>query len=391
MNDEKLDKAKEYLDTFKSFEDFEKNYLDVYNPENSKFLTFLFKSIKDKPDVWQITKYYISTDTLRLDIKLSQDCTIDDIINYCKDSDLSLYKRIFIKLENKNYDGLDRLKDLGLDVYIKTPGEKGICTIEDFQHMREFFNSFKEQYNYSNLSTLEKVTLAYDHVKFFLYNMETSNDITDSRSMAKSMRTGNIICEAYSRIFCQLMAELGVSSYLVFIKENENDKYGHARVIVKIDDSKYDVKGVFVFDPTWDSEMNMSLVRHSDGTQSYESLKNIQPDDDVIETMPSSIRYLYFLIPLFEYDKYFHGEEIDKIQKFPTYNEVELTDELKGVLSYNDLKPRDKSILNILPALLTKTKQLEGYSEEDTNRFIENALNIVNQNRFGRLETNKKR
>ncbi|MBR5662743.1 MAG: hypothetical protein IKX00_03700 [Bacilli bacterium] len=392
MNDEKLDIAKEYLDTFPTFEDFKRDYLDVNKPANEKFLTYLFTEIKDKPDVWEETKYRISIETLRIDIKLKdkENLTIDDIVNEVKKNDLSKYKRILVKLDNKNYDDIDKLSKLGIDVLISTKGEKGFSTIDEFKFMREFFNIFKEQCNYPNLSVLEKITLAYDHVKFFLYNPENNRNIMDSRGIARSMKTGNIVCEAYSRIFCQLLSEFGINSHLTFIKGKGKDESSHARVIVKVEDPKYNVKGVFAFDPTWDSDLEMALVSHEDGNVTYESKKYLKETDTVIEDLPSSIRYLYFLVPLYEYDKYFTGDEIDRIQKYPTFNKVELTDGLTKILKYNDLKPREKTVLDILPDLLSKTKKIEGYSDDEIKEFINHAVNILNQYRFGRLDKNLK-
>lgn len=388
MNDEKLEVAREFLNTFPSFEDFKRDYLDKYKPANAKFLTFLYKQIKDKPDVWKQAKYMISTDTLRVDLMLKgkENICINDIIAAVKNTDLSKYKRIFVKLENKDYDDIDKLKALGIDVCLDIYGNKGYCTIDDFKYQREFFNVFKTEYSYQNLSLLEKITLAYDHVKFFKYNSEDSDLITDSRSISSSIKTGFIVCEAYSRIFCQLLLELGVSSYFVNIAPNEKDSYGHARVFIKIHDDKYNVHGVFAFDPTWDSDMQMAYVKHKNGTCTYEMDKYILDADEVIETMPSGIRYLYYLVPLIEYDKYFHGDEVNSITKYPTFNELDIKGTINETLHFNDLRPRDRSVLSILPNLLRKTKKLEGFSDEDIEKYINHAINIVKQNRFGRLE-----
>lgn len=392
MNDQKLDEAKKYLDTFPTFEDFKREYLDRYKPANEKFLTFLFNEIKDKPDVWQETKYRISTDSLRIDLKLKEkeDLTIDEIFDEIKKYDLSQYKRIIVKLDNKNYEDIDKLSNLGIDILINIKGEKGYASVEEFKYMREYFNVFNEQCNFPSLSPLEKVTLAYDHVKFFMYNPENDRNIIDSRGITRSMLTGNIVCEGYSRIFCQLLAELGINSYLVYINGNEKEKEGHARVFVKIQDPKYNIDSVYAFDPTWDSDLKMALIEHQDGNVTYESEKDLKENDTIIERLPSSIRYLYFMVPLYEYDKYFKGESIKEIQKYPTYNKIELSDTLNKILRYNNFKPREKSVLTYLPDLLSRTKKIEGYNDEEIKSFINHSINLLNQNRFGRLDKNIK-
>lgn len=284
MNDEKLDIAKKYLDTFPTYEDFKRDYLDVHNPSNAAFLTFLFNEIKDKPDVWEATKYYISTDTLRLgkEFKNNPDITIDDIISETQKYDLTKYKRLILNLESKDYENIDKLNDLDIDVYIGLKTDKGLITVDEFKILREFINNFVEQYNFPSLSQLEKITLAYDHTKFFSYNLEESDNIIDSRSVAKSMVTGNIVCEAYSRMFSQLLYEMGIDSYLVLTEPNEKHGYGHARNIIRVNDSKYNISGVFAFDSTWDSDAEMKLVTHTDGVSAYEMGKSIKPDDVVL-------------------------------------------------------------------------------------------------------------
>ena len=106
----------------------------------------------------------------------------------------------------------------------------------------------------------------------FLYNEELTDKLTESRSISKSLSNGYIVCVGYSKIFCQLLSELGINSNLVYI-EPKNGGGGHARVIVKVIDEKYNINGVYVFDPTWDCNMDMALVQHSDGTISYETNK----------------------------------------------------------------------------------------------------------------------
>lgn len=94
------------------------------------------------------------------------------------------------------------------------------------------------------------------------------------------------------------------------------------------------------------------------------------------------------MVPLDEYGKYFPNETIKSVRKFPLNKELEFTEKQLKFFQYNDGKPRNKFILDFLPDLLTRTKKIEGYSDDEILNFVNHAINIVNQTRFGRLDKN---
>lgn len=390
MTDIQLEQIKKFFNNFTDLADFKEKYINIQKPANEAALIELFNDTKKNSDAWELSKFFRSSESLRLDklFKHGNNITIEQIINTIKKYDLHRYKRVIISLDNKNYEDIERLYELGIDIYIRVKGDKGICTLDEFKKMRNFFNSFVERYSSYKLSVLEKITLAYDCVKFFSYNEEENDKLTDSRSIAKSISTGHIVCEGYSRIFCQLLDELNVTSNLAFIKPTIQEQNGHVRTIVKVNDEKYGINGIFVFDPTWDSNMDMSLVQHTDSTLSYEISRKQKPDDIIVEKLPSAIRYLFYMIPLYEYNKYFPHEQFEKIEKFQSGENIELTDDLIKLINYNDLQPRDNSILEIIPNLLIKTKKIEGYSEEQIMFYIKHVISLLQQDRFGRFDKN---
>jgi len=389
MTDEKLEQIKQFFNNYSDLNEFMEKYINVNNPSNSDALIQLFNDAKSKNDVWELSKFFRSIESLRIDKLIKEDnITIEQIINTIDKFDLNNYKRIIISLDNKNYDEIDKLSNLGVDIYIRVKGDKGICTLEEFKKMREIFNSFTNHCLSFNLTNLEKITLAYDYVKFFSYNKGQIDKNIDSRSIAKSISTGYIVCEGYSRIFCQLLFELGITSNLVFLETDTQEK--HMRVIVKVSDEKYNIKGIYVFDPTWDSNFDMLAVKNPDSTISYEISNNRDLSLHNFEKLPSEIRYLFYMIPLLEYNKYFPNERIEKIVKYPSLEQIELTDGLIKVINYNDSKPRDNFVLETLQNLLLKTKKIEGYSKEQIAIYIKHAIELLKQDRFGRFDKNIK-
>ena len=391
MTDLDLDKVKSFFDRYATLDEFTKLYIDVHNPSNTEAMIQLFCLSKGTDNAWKLTKLLRSEETLRLDKMMPKKATINDIINKTKEYDLNKYKRIMIKLDNKNYDDLDSLSTLGIDICIMVSGDKDICTIEEFKKMREYFNFFVNSYSTYNLSNLEKITLAYDYVKFFSYNEQQGNKLTESRSIVKSINSGHIVCEGYSRIFCQLLSEMGIDSNLLFTEPTKKDIGGHVRVILNVNDKKYGISGDFVFDPTWDANKDMYFVSHSDETTGYEIESWLKQGDTIIEKMPSDIRYLFFMVPLHEYSKYFADEKIEKIQKYPSGESIQLTNDIIEKIEYNDGNPKDDFIFNFIQDLIYKTKKIEGYNDEQIENNIHHITEILKQDRYGRYDKNNTR
>ena len=99
MTDEKLEQIKRFFDNYASLDEFIEKYINVHKPSNSEALIQLFNETKSNSDVWELAKFLRSTDTLRLDKLMTQNVTIEDIINLSQKYDLSKYKRTLIKLD----------------------------------------------------------------------------------------------------------------------------------------------------------------------------------------------------------------------------------------------------------------------------------------------------
>ena len=135
----------------------------------------------------------------------------------------------------------------------------------------------------------------------------------------------------------------------------------------------------------------MSLVKHEDESISYVTGPKIKQKDIILEKLPSEIRYIFYLIPLYEYNKYFSNEQIEKIKSFQTGENLDLTDGLIKIINYNDSKPKENYVLNILENLLFKTKKIEGYSEEQIKNFINHAILLLKQERYNIINKNIKK
>ena len=138
-------------------------------------------------------------------------------------------------------------KDLSFDDGFSV--EQAIEASGKINDMAEFINNAK--INGEPLSPLEKYTLAYSLITKKLYTK--SESVQGSRNIISVLTGDEIVCAGFASALATICVKIGVPcayrGCVVFDGEkNEN----HANCIVRIDDNKYDIHGIFNADPTWD-------------------------------------------------------------------------------------------------------------------------------------------
>ncbi len=387
MTDKELKEIEKLFAKFNTFDEFINKVYHGESSQNSGAIKEMYDAYKLGLDAWEMMKYFRSSETLRIDREQRKNDAykIEDILNFIKKHDLSKYKRVIITLDNIDYDNIDELLKLNIEVFIDLKGDTGLCTIEEFKNVREFFTYFRNTYSKYDLSPLEKITLAYDYCKFYLYMDEENGRKTESHAIAKILETGNIVCAGYSVIFCQLLKELGIDNTYLFAIHDDLPGDDHMRVIVDVKDPKYHVSNLFIFDPTWDSEHEMMLVSNNSQT-SYKMKEELKKDDIVIKKLPSWIMYLFYMINLYEFRKYFPEEEIMIIKKYGSEEPIKIEGLVKEAFEFNDKKPRDDWTVNLIKEILPKIKKIEGYNDDEIKEYVNDAVNIMYQYRFGLLD-----
>lgn len=110
----------------------------------------------------------------------------------------------------------------------------------------EIANKIKE----ANLSNIESIMYAYDILKKRLYKPDEENYYKSSD--VSSVLTGDsIVCAGYSNVFNAILKCLNIKAAPLISKEAK-----HQRSIIYVQDEKYNIDGVYVFDPTWDRRKN---------------------------------------------------------------------------------------------------------------------------------------
>lgn len=98
----------------------------------------------------------------------------------------------------------------------------------------------------TNLSPIESIMYVYDNIKKRIYKKDEKN--YHNSSDVNLVLTGDaIVCSGYSNVFNAILRCLDISA-MPLISTTAN----HQRSIIYIRDEKYNIDGVYTFDPTWD-------------------------------------------------------------------------------------------------------------------------------------------
>lgn len=152
--------------------------------------------------------------------------------------------------------GIEKIKDL--NVYIDYQKNNSPISINSVYNVSCSINSVVEEINKYDLSPLEKVTYVYDIVKYRLYE-DDLEDINNSRDLDKVLNGNKIVCSGYSNLFTAVLISLGIKSIPVI-----DLNIRHQRSFAYIKDSKYNIDGVYAFDPTWDKRINEDDTEYLD-------------------------------------------------------------------------------------------------------------------------------
>ena len=164
------------------------------------------------------------------------------------------------------------------NILLKIDGNDSPETISNCVKSMQIIDDFVCEVKSLNLSPMEQLMYVYDWVRDRVYKKEDKNELASiSRDLSSALLSGKIVCLGYANIFNIIAKKLGFSAKLFNLRDKNDEKHGHSRNIVYVKDDKYDINGVYLFDPTWDSKKgdNSFLNRYLCFAKTFEELKNM--------------------------------------------------------------------------------------------------------------------
>lgn len=306
-------------------------------------------------------------------------------------------KKILLNCENKTYDNMYYLNSIAKnhDLSINY-GELSDCTLEEFVGMRETIDWFNELVRQYNLSPAEIVTYAYDIMKTFAYK-ENEEDRSIPRNLHSIVATDYIACVGYSKFLTQILTENHIAATEAGVTCNvgTKDQGGHSKTLVRIDDDKYDIHGVYCVDATWDRDKGSAmLVETKDGKNYVQYATN--EGDTVQRQFDSMGLYRNYLVPAKDYLKIYPTDTEPQLYKATTNGVVsklvnpskELENEYSlAITQMQELfgKNPDKDLvadymvakkpnLETLERILYNVRRAQGYTNDQALEIVEDNI-----------------
>ncbi len=283
-----------------------------------------------------------------------------DNIDFIKKNPLILTKKIALsgRLDITDYSKLIELmkdyKDIEDKVYVSLIGNTNYVSLSDCYKTMSAIKRQADEIKKLGLSPMETIMYVYDQVRNRVYTFENEDEsYFKSRDLTEVMFGDKIVCAGYANIFHVLLHYIGIENRIVYLIEKDNPQSGHARNIIYVQDDKYDIDGVYYFDPTWNSKR-------------------------INETNEYLYRYTYFAKTrkYMDDDKNYDFKECS----FPTYS-TDMDMEIRKIIAeekYEKLMPYTKS-LNYMSSLVTNSSLIEPmcvlpvapmYGQFDTEEFL---------------------
>lgn len=138
--------------------------------------------------------------------------------------------------------------------------------IDMYQNILEDYETIQN----NNYSITEALFYIYNKYKNRIYKEEKSNERSAlSRSLNQIMKRDNIVCVGYANYLNAIASILNIPVFPLEWLDRFNPNSGHRENIAVINDPKYDIKGVFTIDITWDSKKDENDTEYQNNIRHF--------------------------------------------------------------------------------------------------------------------------
>jgi len=183
--------------------------------------------------------------------------------------------------EYKNSNVINKLL---IDVTFDKSGD--FIKIEKFNQMRLIIDRVKKTIP-NGATNLEIITHVYNWLKKREYKHNDMNPNLSKR-YSSALLTEYIVCVGFSKVFNNILSEFGISAseyqYHLLI---DGEDFGHDISVVKVQDEKYGVDGLYFFDLTRDcyNPKNSNDYKYSGFMMTYEDVSKDTITKDMFNRM----------------------------------------------------------------------------------------------------------
>lgn len=222
--------------------------------------------------------------------------------------------------------------------------------IEAYKNEEKRLDSMVEHIKQSSLSSLEKYIAVYNIVKNFKKYNENKSDPKQARNLRFILDNDYMVCVGYARLLKTLLNKVGIecSEFSVGVDISYDEGFtvedktvevaGHARNLVRIDDDKYNIHGIYTADPTWDNNLESDNLNYAlttiDKVSQSKRLFLINPtflildvhDFDEFKTQVNFLLKVYYRenleLAIKNFDSNYDKYDKNKVSKYQYKNEM---------------------------------------------------------------------
>lgn len=237
-----------------------------------------FTSIKDLEKIedgeyLKITKdIALNFDMLEYLLKTFPKSNISIMSGYDRNQVYTAHDTLYTEEETKI---LAEHTDYALLKYNKEILFDGKYTVEEAIVASRKIDAVVNEINKKKLSPFEKFLYAYDFVTSRIYNEESwIEPVETSRNLIEILNGDKIVCVGYANMLCTILSRLNIpctTQTIVCYDPKEKDFVNHMVCLVRMEDPKYKISGIYQSDPTEDA---MKSKEHVYGNNSFSHALN---------------------------------------------------------------------------------------------------------------------
>lgn len=226
-------------------------------------------------------------------IEMDQDLFYDDqiVVKFENITNLDLLKEFLDKVKNIDItmhveDNNKFLSFISLfdedsinNIYVNYQYNSNKANIKEYKYMMLKINEVITAIKELNLSELEIIMVVYDIVKSYKYKEVSIEDPSLSRALHNIIQNDSCVCAGFSNYFNYLLKELNIKSFPIILNY-KNRSSRHQRSIIYVNDDKYGVFGIYMFDPTFDCNKDDDYMnKYNYFLQSVSYIDSIFPNE----------------------------------------------------------------------------------------------------------------
>ena len=197
---------------------------------------------------------------------------VSAIAKYRKNHDLTIEVNNRELLRQSNL-----LKSIPQNITITIANNDYLYNLDEYMMEEEKLEKLVAPIRKANLSPLEKYLAIYNIVKSFKPYKENNDDKRQSRDLRYILKDDNnyIVCVGFAKLLLELLNRVNIPCKYVHVDIDDSyekayegtikniNHVGHARNIIRIDDDKYSLHGIYLSDSTFDSAPSHNIYLHS--------------------------------------------------------------------------------------------------------------------------------